>query len=196
MASSALLHLAFTLTSQTVREVSRGAKTAVPASAWDQPCQPGRSRSGVLWLTHRQGARRPTVAARPARHPTGRRAPWLNHDSPRRRHPLVEAGPFASVRTVTAAPASASGRSDHRVRRPARTQHDARNPDRMFATPRAKAMFGSALGGDASGRSAHAFCTACKNEQIFVSNWEDTEWADGAMEAVPMHIPELNESLN
>jgi len=31
-----------------------------------------------------------------------------------------------------------------------------------------------------------AHCLACKTEEAFVHNWQETEWADGVMEAVPV----------
>ena len=31
----------------------------------------------------------------------------------------------------------------------------------------------------------HSFCMICKTDDTFVHNWEETEWADGMMEAVP-----------
>lgn len=29
-------------------------------------------------------------------------------------------------------------------------------------------------------------CVVCKTEEAFVHNWQETEWADGMMEAVPV----------
>lgn len=35
-----------------------------------------------------------------------------------------------------------------------------------------------------------AFCQVCKQERIYISGWEDTEWADGPMEPVdPDELP-------
>lgn len=34
-----------------------------------------------------------------------------------------------------------------------------------------------------------AHCPVCKEEEIYVHDWEDTEWADGPMEAVPVEVP-------
>lgn len=42
----------------------------------------------------------------------------------------------------------------------------------------------------------HAFCLACKDEQLFVSNWQNTQWADGVMEAIAVEPPELDEPQN
>jgi hypothetical protein len=29
-----------------------------------------------------------------------------------------------------------------------------------------------------------AFCTVCKHDEMMVHNWQETEWAEGMMEAV------------
>lgn len=34
-----------------------------------------------------------------------------------------------------------------------------------------------------------AYCMICKQEEIYVHHWQDTEWADGPMEAVPVEVP-------
>ena len=31
-----------------------------------------------------------------------------------------------------------------------------------------------------------AHCLVCKTEEAFIHNWQNTEWADGMMEAVPV----------
>jgi hypothetical protein len=31
-----------------------------------------------------------------------------------------------------------------------------------------------------------AHCVACRNEEAFIHNWQETEWAHGMMEAVPV----------
>jgi hypothetical protein len=36
--------------------------------------------------------------------------------------------------------------------------------------------------------SIAAFCVVCKDEEICVHNWEETEWADGVMDPVPVPV--------
>ena len=34
-----------------------------------------------------------------------------------------------------------------------------------------------------------AFCMACGNEEMLISNWHGTVWADGMMDPLPAHAP-------
>lgn len=40
-----------------------------------------------------------------------------------------------------------------------------------------------------------AFCMTCKNDEMMVHNWQDTDWAEGMMEAVPTK-PEIDPRLH
>jgi hypothetical protein len=41
-------------------------------------------------------------------------------------------------------------------------------------------------------QAIHAFCMICKNDEAMIHNWEETEWAQGMMEPVPMTAEPLN----
>ena len=34
-----------------------------------------------------------------------------------------------------------------------------------------------------------AQCVVCKTEEAFIHNWQETEWANGMMEPVPVVLP-------
>jgi hypothetical protein len=34
----------------------------------------------------------------------------------------------------------------------------------------------------------HAYCPVCRGDEAMVSNWQETEWADGPMEPVPVDV--------
>ena len=34
-----------------------------------------------------------------------------------------------------------------------------------------------------------AFCMACGNEEMLISSWRNTVWADGMMDPLPAHAP-------
>lgn len=34
--------------------------------------------------------------------------------------------------------------------------------------------------------SIHAFCAVCRSDEFLIQNWEQTDWAEGVMEPVPM----------
>lgn len=40
-----------------------------------------------------------------------------------------------------------------------------------------------------------AHCPICKQEEIYVHDWETTEWADGPMDPVPVEVP-VDRSVN
>ena len=35
-----------------------------------------------------------------------------------------------------------------------------------------------------------AHCIVCRSEEVFIHNWQETEWADGMMEPVPVMLDE------
>lgn len=40
--------------------------------------------------------------------------------------------------------------------------------------------------------SIHAFCRVCFQDEAMIHNWQDTDWADGAMEPIPIDGPDLS----
>jgi hypothetical protein len=36
--------------------------------------------------------------------------------------------------------------------------------------------------------SIHAFCPTCRADEFMIHNWQDTAWADGPMEPVPVEV--------
>ena len=36
----------------------------------------------------------------------------------------------------------------------------------------------------------YAFCPLCKTDEVMIHNWQETEWADGPMEPVPVELLE------
>jgi len=41
-----------------------------------------------------------------------------------------------------------------------------------------------------------AYCVACKREEIWISGWQDTLWADGPMEPASPEMPALPHNVN
>jgi hypothetical protein len=37
-------------------------------------------------------------------------------------------------------------------------------------------------------QTIHAFCLVCRNEELYISGWQDTEWAEGPMEPAPVEM--------